>query len=368
MPQRVLNHLRALVACDTQNPPRTITGDDPIFAYCARVLGEAGCTVTIEDLGDGCVNLLATRGKSDLLFNCHLDTVPADPAWSSDPFSLIEGGTDAVGLGACDIKGAAACLLAAAETTSDPMALLLTSDEEAGDSTCIKHFIHSANPIARVIVCEPTGTKAVTRHRGIETYELEFSGQATHSSSPSAHGDNALHLAARWSARALAFMHEQRDDNLRFNIGIIKGGVKTNIAASSATVRFGIRPHADTDVAGVIGQLLALLDDPERSTLHTCFSAPALDSGDPGRAMIKEYGLEQGKGVDFWTEAALFAQGGYDAIVLGPGDIRQAHTPDEAVPIDDLYRVTDLYRRIISQCRPAQAPTHQHSTTGAHQS
>ncbi len=370
MPERVMNHLRALVACDTQNPPRAMTGGDAIFAYCAKVLRSAGCVVTIDDLGDGCVNLLATRGSSDLLFNCHLDTVPADPAWSSDPFTLRMDGTDAVGLGACDIKGAAACLLAAAQATRAPFSLLLTSDEEAGESACINRFIHSANTYARVIVCEPTSGKAVTRHRGIETYELRFTGRATHSSSTCAHADNALHHAARWSAGALELMHERRDDDLRFNIGIIKGGVKTNIAASKAVVRFGIRPHAGTDVPGVINRLLELLDEPRRATLHPCFSAPALDSGAAGRVMIDDYALDEGASVDFWTEAALFAHAGYDTIVLGPGDIREAHTPDEAVPLDDLRRVARLYAGIIDRAgqEAQQRLTTAHQTTGTHRS
>lgn len=356
MPQRVLNHLEQLVACDTQNPPRAITAQSPAFVYCAKVLREAGCAVQIDDLGGGCVNLLASRGQTDLVFNCHLDTVPADPNWSQDPFKITQDGENAVGLGACDIKGAAACMLAAAQSTDAPLAILLTSDEEAGDSVCLQHFFNSGHDYSRAIVAEPTNCRAVTRHRGIETFELEFSGQATHSSSPHAHRDNALHLATRWGARAIEHLHESGGDNLRFSIGIVRGGVKTNIAASSALIRFGIRPNADTDVDATIEELLSLVDERDRMTLTHCFSAPALDSGQAGRAMIEELDLEQAEPVDFWTEAALFAAAGYATIVLGPGDIAQAHTPDESVPIADLARVADLYTDIIKH-EPARRTT-----------
>lgn len=348
MSQRVLSHLEQLVSCDTQNPPRAITAQSPIYTYCAKVLREAGCAVQIDDLGGGCVNLLATRGETDLVFNCHLDTVPADPNWSRDPFSLTRADGDAIGLGACDIKGAAACMLAAAQDTDAPLAILLTSDEEAGDSVCLQHFFNGGHEYTRAVVAEPTRCKAVTRHRGIETFELEFSGQATHSSSPHAHRDNALHLATRWGARAVERMHDSEGDNLRFSIGIIRGGVKTNIASSSALIRFGIRPNADTDVDAIIEELLSLVGERDRMTLTHCFSAPALDSGDAGRTMIEELGLERAEPVDFWTEAALFAATGYATIVLGPGDIGQAHTPDEAAPVTDLARVADLYTNIIN--------------------
>lgn len=348
MPQRVLNHLKALVECDTQNPPRAMHADDAIFVYCAQVLRAAGCDVQITDLGNGCVNLLATRGSTNLVFNCHLDTVPADPAWTQDPFKLTHDATNAIGLGACDIKGAAACLLSAAEQTDAPLAILLSSDEEAGDSTCIKHFLKHNPSYDTAIVCEPTDTHAVTKHRGIQTYELHFDGLATHSSQPTANDDNALHHAAIWAARAIEYAHTTLPDNLRFNIGIINGGVKTNIAASAATVRFGIRQHASTDLPATKAHLLSLLPDPDRAKLIECFNAPPLDAGPAGDALIECFKLTPARPVDFWTEAALFSAAGLTAIVLGPGNISQAHTPDESVPIEDLIKATEIYTHIIN--------------------
>ena len=347
MLERVLKHLEQLVACDTQNPPRAIKADHPIFAYCSVVLEEAGCNVKITDLGHGCVNLHATRGQTDLLFNCHLDTVPADPAWTQNPFALNIEPDRAVGLGACDIKGAAACLLAAAQDSDAPFALLLSSDEEAGKSDCVYTFLEHGFPYTQVIVCEPTNAKALIKHRGIDTFELEFTGIATHSSQTNAHEDNALHHASAWCARALEYMHSTLEDNLRFNIGLIQGGVKTNIAASSAMVRFGIRPHAETDVDALLEYLMGYLVDPGRATLNHCFSAPALNSVGAGEAMIERFGLSPCPPADFWTEAALFAHRVESVLVLGPGDIAQAHSPDEFVTLDSLQRTAELYSTIL---------------------
>lgn len=113
-----LQHLRALVSFDTRNPPRVIdTGG--IFAYLRDSL--PGFEVSITDHGAGAVSLYAVRGKPSVLFNVHMDTVPDSPHWSASPFELRVEHDRAIGLGACDIKGAAAALLAAASIWQVPL-------------------------------------------------------------------------------------------------------------------------------------------------------------------------------------------------------------------------------------------------------
>jgi acetylornithine deacetylase len=52
--------------------------------------------------------------------------------------------------------------------------------------------------------------------------------------------------------------------------------------------------------------------------------------------------------LDFWTEAAVFAAHGVDAVVVGPGDIAQAHAPDEFVTLADLGWAIDLFTHVLS--------------------
>ena len=69
----VLKHLESLVAFDTQNPPRSLNADAPIFSFIRDVLGP-DFDIELTDHGLGRVSMLAVRGKPSLLFNVHLDT------------------------------------------------------------------------------------------------------------------------------------------------------------------------------------------------------------------------------------------------------------------------------------------------------
>jgi len=360
---RVLTHLDRLVACDTQNPPRAITPDHPALTYCVGVLKACGCTVSLTDLGDGCVTLLATRGHARTVVNCHLDTVPADPSWTKDPFKLVVDGDDAVGLGACDVKGAASCMLAAAEESDGAVALLLTTDEEAGQSRCVREFLRQDLPYDRAVVAEPTGVRAVTRHRGLATYDLAFKGVAAHSSVIGADQRNAVHLASLWCADAIGLTRSAPFDDIRLNIGMIEGGTKANVAASSARVVFGMRPppgmHPDV-AAKALGNLVK---EPESCVWRTRFSAPGLDETEGTDSLLSDYRLTKGDPVDFWTEAALFGEAGLATVVLGPGNIKQAHAADEFVPLEDLRRAGEVYKRVFSDAPDAAEATGHTSTT-----
>jgi acetylornithine deacetylase len=347
-----LDHLAALVACDTQNPPRRIA-DSGIIGYLRGQL--ADFELEFEDHGDGCQHLLAVRGEPRHLFNFHVDTVPASDGWSADPFALRVDGERAVGLGACDIKGAAACMLAAVEQTGGDAALLFTTDEEAGSSRCVRSFLQQSRDFEAVIVAEPTGAQAVVEHRGIATCTGTFSGVAGHASKRRALGDSAVHRAVRWAHQALALAesHEASTyrglSGIRFNLGSFDGGIKPNIIAPEATLRFGCRPLPDQDAEALMGEFEALAD-PDQVAWTPGFMGPTLPAtGDAAgvRELACELGLEVGEPVDFWTEAALFSQAGFDALVFGPGDIAQAHTVDEWVALDQLDEAARRYVELL---------------------
>jgi acetylornithine deacetylase len=345
----VLALLERLVAFDTRNPPRAVSVGGGIFAFFVEALGPA-FTAKVVDLGDGCLSLLLTRGAPTLLFNAHIDTVPADPGWTGDPFTLRIEGDRAVGLGACDIKGAAACLIEAARLSHGDVALLFTSDEEAGSSRCVRTFLSTPHGFTRVVIAEPTRCRAVVEHRGIATATGVFRGVGGHASAPRALVDSAVHEAVRWSARALAFAEEQEQASyqglagIRFNLGVLQGGTKANMIASTTELRYGVRPRPDQRPLDLLAEIGALAPHPDRVTWTPGFVAPPLRGG---ADLARELDLPLGAPVDFWTEAALFSEAGLPAVVYGPGDIAQAHTAGEWVKLEDLAAALAVYQRIL---------------------
>ena len=367
-----LAHLRALVAFDTRNPPRAIEAGG-IFEYLRAQL--PGFEVRITDHGAGAVSLFAVRGRPGLLFNVHLDTVPDSPRWTASPFELRVADDRVIGLGACDIKGAAAALLAVANASSGAMALLFTTDEEGADPRCVRAFLAGfPSPASRgkvaggrmgaafetVIVAEPTRCEAVLAHRGIQSVRVRFEGRAGHASGAQTPADSALHQAVRWGAAALDFADAQSNEGfgglhgMRFNLGRIEGGIKSNIIAPEAELRFGMRPLPSADMDRLLEQMRTLVE-PAPAEFDETFRGPPLPAV-PGRAqaclgdarsLARRLGLRVGDPVDFWTEAALFSQAGRTAFVFGPGDIAQAHSADEWVALAQLHTYADAVRRIV---------------------
>lgn len=357
----VLRHLAALVAFDTRNPPRLI-GTGGIFDYIRAQL--PGFRIEVADHGDGAVSLLAVRGTPKRVFNVHLDTVPSSEAWASDPHVLRVRSDRAIGLGACDIKGAAAGLIAAANVTSGDAAFLFSSDEEANDARCIAGFLASDRGFNEAIVAEPTMCEAVLAHRGISSVLLRFKGEAGHASGANALQANALHQVMHWGTNALALVDAEASSRfggltgLRFNIGKVEGGIKANMIAPSAAVRFGFRPLPSHDIDAMHLRLGSCARVGALERYEETFRGPSLPSGDvaaaedrrlAARDLADALGLPIGNAVDFWTEASLFSQAGLTALVYGPGDIAQAHTAGEWVALDQLSTAASNYQRLLDE-------------------
>ncbi|MEP6510134.1 MAG: acetylornithine deacetylase [Dokdonella sp.] len=359
MLDNILKHLEALIAFDTRNPPRTI-GTGGLFDYLRAQL--ADFRIEVLDHGAGAVSMFAVRGTPTRVFNVHLDTVPSSPAWSADPHVLRVTADRAIGLGACDIKGAAAGLLAAAASTAGDAAFLFTTDEEANDARCIAAFLARDHGFREAIVAEPTLCEAVLAHRGISSVLMEFRGSAGHASSANAMQENALHQAMRWGSHALDFVDSQSHQRfggltgLRFNIGKVQGGIKANMIAPDAAVRFGFRPLPSMSIDALHERFGALCDTAAIERYEETFRGPSLPAGDVAAAETRRLeardfadalDLPIGNAVDFWTEASLFSAAGLTAIVYGPGDIAQAHAADEWVALDQLVAAASTYQRLL---------------------
>lgn len=352
----LLGHLEALVACDTQNPPRRINGDSAIFNYCDKVVGAEFDTL-IWDYEDGHVSWFARRGNPKVLFNVHLDTVPDGDGWSCDPRKLLVSEGRAYGRGACDIKGAAAALLTLAEQDVENMALLFTSDEEGAGGCCVANFLETgeANRFQQVIVAEPTSCRAVLGHRGFLSVKTRFHGEPGHSSEARALQENANHQMARWASAALQVAEARKtspeDPGSCLNIGIVDGGSKSNVIAGGAFVHWSARLQPGESNQDFLREIQACAGRTAQAEWEVPFMGEPLPAGGQNDRASREFcgnnGLPMGEPVDFWTEASVFSAAGLPALVLGPGHIAQAHAADEWVELEQLETALELYATVV---------------------
>ena len=132
-----LDILRDLVSINTVNPP----GNEKAAAmYFKELLEPAGFSCTVQDLGDGRANFVAELGRGggpELIFNGHLDVVPAAGRWETNPFELAGMGDKVYGRGVCDMKGGLAAMCRAALSVAEEggpergmLKLLFVADEE----------------------------------------------------------------------------------------------------------------------------------------------------------------------------------------------------------------------------------------------
>jgi len=352
--QQLEQRLKELVAFDTQNPK----GHE---APCAQHLAQG-----LADLGAARVDIVETGRHSSVLahltptpttviLNAHIDTVPANAGYTTDPLQLRRFGDKLQGLGSADTKGAIAAILQALfehKQSGKPfpagVGVLFSGDEERSGS-CMRALIDQRERLGlgalqRAVVCEPTGCAVGTRHRGIGGGQMQ-------AHSPGGHSSQADHVPAPLAilARAAVALHElgqahKNDGSAGFegwclNIGQLTGGVAGNVIPSFAQMAFTVRPAPGTNIEAVIAlceQAARAAAGPEASwSADLC--NPSFFNATP-QPLLHALGLPPTAVIDldFWTEAALLAEAGVEAVVFGPGDITQAHAPDEFVTDADL--------------------------------
>lgn len=317
------------------------------------------------------VNLIATLGSGPggLVLAGHLDTVPCSEAdWSSDPFVLQEREERWYGLGVCDMKAFfALAVQAIAEMElgelTQPLILLGTADEESSMHGA-RALAASGRPQARyAVIGEPTGLKPVRMHKGILMERLCLSGTAAHASRP-----DLGHSAIEDMHRALQALYTLRQEwqsgtghpefaqpHTTLNVGEISGGDAPNRVAAGCCASLDIRllpgqapGDIRTTVHDAVGAALGDRADIQWQALFDGIPAFATDAdAEIVKVAEKLTGYSAGA-VDFATEAPYLTQLGMQTLVLGPGDIDQAHQPDEYLALDRVQPSIRAIQGLIS--------------------
>lgn len=320
-------------------------------------------------------NLLASIGPETtggVVLSGHTDVVPvAGQDWTSDPFLLdtreVDGQTRHFGRGTADMKGFIAAVLArvpalAQADLKTPIHIGLTYDEEVGCKGVGRMIeqLGSVVPMPAVaIVGEPTSMQIVTGHKGIRGFETVFTGVAAHSSAPHL-GVNAIAHAARFIEFLTGLAAEIRDaadpENpfeppwTTFNVGTIQGGEALNIIAERCAMKWEFRPLPETDAEAIVARVQNHIDneihpamnaaDPRASAeLHALEAVPPMrpDPDSPAERLARHLtGANTTQTVAYVAEASQYQAHGIPTVLCGPGDIAQAHQPDEWIAQSEL--------------------------------
>jgi acetylornithine deacetylase len=312
----------------------------------------------------------------------HTDVVPVDgQAWSSDPFTVTERDGRYFGRGCADMKGFDALAIwalveAHQKGVARPLQLALSYDEEVGCLGAPPMIAAMQGVVPRAdlaIIGEPTTMQTVTGHKGGLGYNVHVQGFEVHSSLMH-RGVNAIMAAAPlidWANRMNAENRAKRPSELAamfeppwttLHVGQIEGGTAHNITAKDC--RFGmdfrVVPGEDPESWGALfleqvraAEAAMQSVRPEaRIDAVPRFTVPGLRPEENGtaEALIRRITGDNGSHVvSYGTEAGQFQEAGYSAAICGPGDIAQAHQPDEFITVAQLNAGHGFMRALLER-------------------
>jgi acetylornithine deacetylase len=323
-------------------------------------------------------------GRS-LVFNGHIDVVPADAAdgWTSPPRAPEVRDGLLYGRGSCDMKGGVAAMTVAAETLSSlgvlagDIVVATNTDEEssgAGSSALVARGLTADG----AIVTEPTDFELWTCCRGSSYARVVLEGRSGHTEVPQPDwreggAVNALEripvlvqalqeLRARWASEP-AFVHPRlavpdvvptvaRAGDWPVTI---PGSCEVTVGAMFLPVQAaadGLAGDVEREVADWIVRRCGELDPwlaehPPRITWEVAVMPYEVERDAAIAAVVLDAVAALGlppttSGLDSWFDAAtLDVLGGIPSVGLGPsglgrGSVPVAHTVDEHVPVNDL--------------------------------
>jgi acetylornithine deacetylase len=245
----------------------------------------------------------------------------------------------------------------------EPLILVATADEETSMSGA-RALVAAKRPQARyAIIGEPTGLRPVRMHKGILMESIHLRGQSGHSSDP-ALGNSALEGMHKVLNTITRWREELQSANINnlfripvptLNLGHIHGGDNPNRICAECELHIDLRPLPGMELAELREILHARVNKAlEDSALEISFRAladgtPAMDTPASSEIVLCTEALTgySAAAVAFGTEAPYFNQMGIDTVVLGPGDIDQAHQPDEYLDETRINPMLRLLRELI---------------------
>lgn len=327
-------------------------------------------------------NLFATIGPDlpgGVVLSGHTDVVPVEGQnWSTDPFTVRESEGKLFGRGTADMKSFIAIALSylpkiKAAGLKRPIHFAFSYDEEVGClgvQSMVRHMAEHIAPPRLVVVGEPTNMQIATAHKGQHVSKTKIVGREAHSSRPE-DGVNAVAVAADL-IQYITKMAEDISENgakdmafdppyTSFNIGPISGGSAFNIISNVCEFDWEFRPVPNDDAAAILDKYDRYLHDVVEKRMQEKFPECRVENevwaylpplkaepGSDGEALaLKLANKNETTVVAFGTEGGHFQSIDYPVVVCGPGDIAQAHKPDEYITLDQIKAGERFIDRLI---------------------
>jgi len=326
--------------------PSVWPGEGPLADAIERRLRARTTRLEIRRVGNNVVARTQFGADRRVVFGGHLDTVPPN-----DNQRPRRDGDVLHGLGAADMKGSLAVLLALAEAVDHrdarfDMTLFWYEGEEVADEhNGLRHLFETMPALLSgdlAVLCEPTGGWVEAGCQGTVHVRAGYLGERAHSARPWT-GQNAIAKAAPALARVAAFSPVAVEvDGLEFRQALqlvrVEGGVANNVVPDRCSFVLNRRFAPCFTVADAVTQTLELLDDADETEVLNASPGAPPNLSDP---LVAEFVGTLDLPVRpklGWTDVARFAARGIAALNYGAGEPAVAHTKDERVERSDLER------------------------------
>jgi succinyl-diaminopimelate desuccinylase len=358
---KALKLAKELISLNSERPNGT---EEKVAQFIFDYLKDAGLNPEkqVFDPETNRFNVLVLgSGHTNLMINGHIDTVPInDPKnWQYNPLGEVVG-NKLYGRGSCDTKGNIACLLVAmTEQFNENVVYAFNVEEEMSLAGIQKVLELKENKLKHVkysISLEPTDGKIMIGNRGQYSFEVTAKGKTAHASTPEL-GDNAIYKIAETTKKIEAYNKKVNKimhplfGHATASVGVIQGGTSHNVVPDFAKIHVDRRvlPNEDPDdVEKEFKALVAPLNVKFINRIEACESASDTKLVAEMQNVLKAFSMDTGTyGFKATTELSEISKHDIEGIIFGPGQLNQAHKPNEFITVKELEIGTEIFKNLL---------------------
>lgn len=358
--------------------------EEKVAQYIHQKLKEEGIATKLDYVEPKRPNVYGFLGEegdvAELMFNGHIDTIPGFQM-DYEPFQPFVKDGIIYGRGTADMKGGIAAYIAALlaakrsgfQAKKTVMFAGVTGEEERSNGT--EHLIKTGKRAKYVVIAEPTSLQPCIAHKGMEWIEVKFIGRATHGSRPH-DGINAVYAGAQFCSKVERVLQNEIERRTfpmlgtgTINVGSIAGGTDPNIVPDECIISMDRRWLPSETLEMIHGEIeeiakevaqayqckyqframreltAAMINAPYALAKEDEWAHCVCDASEEVLNCRKEVGA-----FPAWSDAGILGvHTDAKCVILGPGNITQAHANDEFCELKEVYQAAEIYLNLIGK-------------------